>query len=195
MKGTIKMTNALIISESEKGVAFFSKMLKSVPIHDIVIKRSCSEARRLLLERQFDLVIINAPLKDEVGDSLAMQIAMKSVSQVIITVDASVYEDISASLEDYGVLTVAKPINTNLFWSVLKIAIATSNKLNTYKNENQRLTKQISDIKTVDRAKRILMNNFSLSENDAHKHIEKEAMNQRKSKVDIALSILKTYEN
>ncbi len=189
------MKNALIISDSQKGVDFFSKMLKSVPINDISIKCSCAEARLLLLERQFDLVIINAPLKDEQGDSLAMQIAMKSISQVIITVDASIYEDISANLEEYGVLTVSKPINTNLFWSVLKIAIATSNKLNAYQNENQRLTKQISDIKTVDRAKRILMSNFSLSENDAHKHIEKEAMNQRKSKVEIALSILKTYEN
>ncbi len=189
------MKNALIISDSQKGIAFFTKMLKSVPINDISIKNSCADARRLLLERQFDLVIINAPLKDEQGDSLAMQIAMKSISQVIIVVNASIYDDISSSLEDYGVLTVSKPINPPLFWSVLKIAIATNNKLSLYQKENSKLTKQISDIKTVDRAKRILMNNFSLSENDAHKHIEKEAMNQRKSKVDIALSILKTYEN
>ena len=49
------------------------------------------------------------------------------------------------------------------------------------------------EIKIVDRAKLVLIENENLSENEAHKYIEKEAMNRRLSRYQIAKEILVKY--
>ena len=58
------MEKALIVSCTEKSTAFFTEMLNAASINQIVALKSCGEARRLVLERDFDLVIVNAPLRD-----------------------------------------------------------------------------------------------------------------------------------
>ena len=44
-------------------------------------------------------------------------------------------------------------------------------------------------------AKILLMQNLRMTESQAHHYLEKQAMNLRKSKYDVALRVLKTYEN
>ena len=75
------MESALIVSSMEKGTEFFKELLNAADLHQIVAFGSCGEARRLLLERIFDLVIINAPLRDESGESLSRHIASKGILQ------------------------------------------------------------------------------------------------------------------
>ena len=50
-------------------------------------------------------------------------------------------------------------------------------------------------MKLVNRAKILLMQNLRMTESQAHHYLEKQAMNLRKSKYDVALRVLKTYEN
>ena len=50
-----------------KGTEYFKDILRAASIEQIVTLKSGGEARRQLLERDFDLVIINAPLRDESG--------------------------------------------------------------------------------------------------------------------------------
>ena len=57
------------------------------------------------------------------------------------------------------------------------------------------LQNKVAEIKTVDRAKLVLMQYLGFSEEAAHKYIEKEAMNSRKSRFEVASEILRTYEN
>ncbi len=189
------MKSALIVSYSAKSIAFFTDMLHSVSCDQIVTATTCGEARRLLIERDFDLYIINAPLPDETGESLSRHIASKGVSQVILFVSVEYYDEVSDAVEDYGVITVSKPVNKNLFWSALKLAKASHNKLMSIREENDKLIQKIEDIRIVDRAKCILISYYNMSENEAHKYIERKAMDMRMSKRAVAQEILKTYEN
>lgn len=50
------------------------------------------------------------------------------------------------------------------------------------------------DRKIIDRAKRALSKYLGLSEPEAHRYIEKHAMDLRVTRVDVAVSILKVYE-
>ncbi len=188
------MESALIISRTEKSTAFLTEMLYASFYDQIITLPSCGEARRLLLERDFDLVVINAPLQDESGESLARQIGMKGVGQVILIVKSEHYEEVSSVCENEGVLTVAKPINQTLFWSVLKVAKAAQNRLRRLHTENSKLTKKIEDIRIIDRAKCILIFYMKMSEQEAHRYIEKQAMDMRLTKRMVAEGILKTYE-
>ena len=62
-------------------------------------------------------------------------------------------------------------------------------------NENKKLKKTISDIKLIDSAKITLVEYLNMSEDESHKYIEKQAMDLRITKVEVAKSILKIYEN
>lgn len=189
------MDSALIVSSFEKGTAFFSEILVSASIGHIVTLQTGGEARRLLMERDFDLVVINAPLHDEAGENLSQYIASRGVSQVILVVKSEYFEEVSRLTEEYGVLTVAKPINRTLFWSALKLAKASALRLKRMQSENSKLKQKIEDIRIVDRAKCILISYLSMSEQEAHRYIEKQAMDMRTTRRAVAEGILKTYEN
>lgn len=189
------MESALIVSYTEKSVAFFVEMLNAASCKQIVTLQTCGEARRMLLTRDFDLVIINAPLQDESGESLSRHIASKGISQAILVVRSEHYDAVASLCEDDGVLAIAKPVNRAVFWSALKLARATQSRLARMRDENGALMRQIEDIRVVDRAKCILISCLGMSEQEAHRYIEKQAMDLRFPKRVIAEGILKTYEN
>lgn len=188
------MDTVLIVSSAEKSVAVFREILVPAFCENTVTAKSCSAARQLLIKRGFDLVLINAPLTDESGEDLACHIAKNSGSEVILAVSGEHYEEISAAVEDYGVITVSKPLSRTLFWSALKMAKASHNRFQTLQRENNQLMKKIEDIRVVDRAKCVLIASLSMSENEAHRYIEKRAMNERTTKRRVAEQILKTYD-
>ena len=189
------MESALIVSNSEKGIEFFAELLRSTEIHQITSLQSCGEARRLLLKQDFDIVIVNAPLRDETGENLSRQIAFKGASQVILVVKNEYFDAVSAACEDDGVLTIAKPVSKTVFWSSLKLAKSAQNRFVRIQAENTKLKKKIEDIRIVDRAKCILISYMNMSEKEAHRYIEKQAMDMRSTKRAVAEGILKTYEN
>ena len=188
------MDSVLIVSSADKGTAYFTDLLNAASIEQVVALQTCGQARRLLLERDFDLVIINAPLRDESGESLARYIASKGVSQVMLVVRSEYYDAVSAACENDGVLTIAKPINKTLFWSALMLAKAAGNRVKQMQAENERLKLKIEEIRIVDRAKYILISYMGMSEQEAHRYLEKQAMDMRTTKRSIAEGILKTYE-
>ena len=62
-------------------------------------------------------------------------------------------------------------------------------------NENVRLQQKIQEIRMVDRAKCALIQYLHMSEPDAHRYIEKQAMDLRITRREVAEEILKTYES
>jgi len=189
------MESALVVTTFEKSAAFFAEVLSAASIGQTVTVSTCGEARRRLLEREFDLVILNAPLRDESGESLARHIAAKGFSQVILIVASESYEAVSAICENDGVLTLAKPLNKTLFWSALKLAQSAQGRIARMRAENNKLAQKIEDIRIVDRAKYLLISYLSMSEQDAHRFIEKQAMDMRTTKRTIAEGILKAYKD
>jgi response regulator NasT len=69
-------------------------MLKDVSVKQITFLQSCSKARRLLSELDFDLVIIDAPLKDESGEDLSLFVASKDKSQIILATENEFFDAI-----------------------------------------------------------------------------------------------------
>ena len=188
------MENGLIVSSSEKGTSFIKEMLNAASIQDIADLASCGEARRMLIERAFDLVVVNAPLRDESGEDFSRHVATNSLSQVILIVNHEFFEAASAACEVDGILTVSKPVNRALFWSALKLANAAQGRLKRMQDENSRLKQQIEDIRIIDRAKCLLISYLSMSEQEAHRYIEKQAMDMRSTRRGVAEGILKTYD-
>ena len=189
------MDSILIVSSSKKGMSFFTEVLSQNSYGEIVTVTNGGEARRLLVERDFDLCIINAPLIDEFGDEFAKDIVSNGIGQVILVVRTDIYDEVSEKVEELGVITIAKPMNRTIFWSALKIANDTYNKMCRLKKENNKLLQKIEDIRMIDRAKCILIQYLNMTEAEAHRYIEKQAMDMRSTRKVVAEGILRTYEN
>ena len=189
------MENALVIASAEKNSSVITGMLRMHSDIDIVHARSGGEGRRVLLEREFAFVIISSPLPDETGENLARQIAISGVSQVILTVSSELYDQVSSICEKDGVLTVSNPINKDIFRQALGLARTMRAQLARVKSENIDLKQKIDNIRIVDRAKNILISSCRMSEHEAHRYIEKKAMDTRTSRRAVSERIIHDYEN
>jgi response regulator NasT len=183
----------LILTQNEDNVVGFKQILKQFGFSDFTSASSASDARQLLSAQEFDLCILNSPLADEYGDRLASETAFNSFCQVIMIVKAERLEEIRATVEESGVFTIPKPFNRDILWSAIRLTSASYNKIARLKNKNMELHLAIENIKRVDMAKCCLMEHEKMSEESAHKYIEKKAMNQRVTKQTIADEILSKY--
>lgn len=188
------MDSVLIVSDSPKGISLLTQLLKNNGINKISSVKSSSEARRLIGEAEFDLIVIITPLPDEFGEDLAITATEASTSGIILITRSEVAEEIEARVQNYGILVVSNPIARQMFYRAQKLALATKRRLSGLKNENIRLQNKIEEIRLVTRAKCVLIEYVSMTENQAHKYIEKQAMDLRTSRKEIARSILKSYE-
>ena len=137
------MDRALIICDSPKGTDFFQSFLASNDYSDITTTSSPDEGRRKFGENEYDVVLINAPFKNESGEQLAIEMAEKNVSQVILLVPIEFMDQITSKVENFGVITVAKPINKALFTSAVKLAEVTQRRVEMVSLENRKLKKKM----------------------------------------------------
>lgn len=189
------MESALIVSYSEKTANSIAQVLTEAAIKRVTTLSSAAEARRVLINADFDLCIVNAPLPDESGEDFARHVAGTGICEVILMVKAELYDEVASRVEDYGVITISKPVNRILLWNAIKMTMAIHNKVKAIHNENKKLIQKIEDIRIIDRAKCLLISHLSLSEPEAHRFIEKQAMDMRITRRQVAEGILKIYDN
>ncbi len=189
------MDNVLLVSKSEKSTDSLSGLLREISSPTIDIVRSGSEARRILIEKEYDFVFINTPLTDEFGDGLSIYVSENTHASVVLLVKAEIEEQAEAKTEDYGVFVLSKPLSKHLMFKSIKLLEATKRRLEGVRKENIKLQKKIEDIRTINRAKYVLMEYLSMSEPQSHRYLERQAMDQRITKVEVAKRILSTYEN
>ena len=162
------MERILLVSATEKSRTMLSQFLTSCGVQaQLAPASSGAEARRMLVDGLFDLVLINTPLPDEFGHDMAQQAANDTLSGVILLAKAEIADSVAEKVEDDGVFVVPKPLSRVLF-----------------------MQKRIEDIRQVDRAKCLLIECCGMTEPEAHSYIEQQAMNQRRSKRDIAEDII-----
>ena len=158
-----------------------------------VFAASVGEIRRLALESTMDLVVLNTPLKDEFGTRLALDLADYNIA-VLLMVQGDVFDQVCYKVEDYGVLTLAKPVSRQSFYTAVKLLTAMRAKMLRMDKKNQALQEKMQDIRTINRAKWLLITNLQMTEDEAHYHIEKKAMNSRLSRREAAEEIIRTYD-
>jgi len=187
--------SVLIVSSSKTVESTLSELLDARTFRPIFTASSGSEARRLLISNSYDLVIINSTLSDEFGYDLALQVVENASLGVILLVKSESFDDMCNKVEDGGVLTVAKPISRQFFYQITKLLIAVGRKCHQYENENKKLQVKMEEVRLISRSKCVLIQYLNMNEAQAHKYIERQAMDMRISKKLVAENILNTYCN
>ena len=154
---------------------------------------NAGEVRRMQPDRPAEVVIINTPLSDEFGTELAADLS-EGPTAVMMLVKNDMYADIAYQAEDSGILVIGKPMNSQLFYTAVKLLAGVAARLEKMEKRNRTLEEKMNDIRLVNRAKWLLIENHHMSEKDAHYYIEKQAMDTRLSRREIAQSIIRTYD-
>lgn len=186
--------SVLLVSASEKFNTSILTLLPPTDYWPVTIAKSVGEARRRLVEESFDIVLINAPLSDDFGMHLAMDICSNSGAGVLLLIKNELYNEITSKVVPYGVMTMPKPTSLQLVSQSLQILRATRERLRQMEAKQISVEEKIEEIRLVNRAKWVLIECLNMTETDAHRYIEKQAMDLRTSKREIAENIIKTYK-
>ena len=142
-----------------------------------------------LIRQREKNISLAADLKDVLNSALEKE---KDWKNNVKNATNMFQEDI---IEALVIIGKAKNDTAQNYQDALKLVNATYNKMYKLKRENNKLLQKIEDIRMIDRAKCILIQYLNMTEAEAHRYIEKQAMDMRSTKRVIAEGILRTYEN
>lgn len=188
-----RKVRVLVAGSGDKVFEFISELLPPSGFEPLVRAGDAGEVRRLLLDAPVDIVIINTPLSDEFGVELALDLA-EGATGVMLLVKNELYDQVCYKVEDSGVLTLGKPMSRQGFYSAVKLLCAMTARLSKMEKANRTLQEKMADIRVVNRAKWLLIEHHHMTEQDAHYFIEKQAMDTRLSRREVAENIIRTYD-
>lgn len=180
--------SVLIVSASEQFVVLAKKSL--VGFITIDVKKSVAPARRCLLEKSYDLVVINMPLPDETGETFALDCADRGNASVMLVVPQDVCEDVLERVTDRGIFVLPKPAPRGRLDKAIRFLVATQNRMHKLEKKTLSVEEKMEEIRLVSKAKLILVEKKHMTEDEAHRYIGKEAMDHGVSRKKIAESIL-----
>lgn len=189
------MKEILLVSQKGKGRDLLLQLLETEHVSKIEAAETEEQAMVLMEKKDYDLVIINSPLEGKSGVELAMFAAEKYTSGVLLAVQNKYADLVAQKVESSGVLVVGKPVVKAFFNQAVKFADVTRQRVISLKEENIHLQMKLEEMKLINRAKCVLIQYLSMSEVQAHKYIEKQAMDMRLSKYRVSKQILKAYEH
>lgn len=185
-----RVYSVLVVSAAAKFHTSLPGMLPEDRYEPLCAAGSVAEARRMLLERPFDIVIISAPLPDEFGTKLALHIIERSSAGVLLLVKAEHYPDLAARLSPQGILLLQKPTTPALLLQSMQLLCGTRERLRRMEEKTATIEEKMAEIRLVNRAKWRLIQEQGLTEQEAHRYIEKQAMDRCVTRRTVAEEIL-----
>ena len=182
--------SVLAVSAAEKFNASLHTLLPEDQYAPLRIARDVAGARRCLLEQAYDIVLINTPLPDDFGTQLALDVSEASGAGVLLLVRAEHYPDLSARMAACGVLTMQKPTTPQLMQQSLQLLCVTRERLRRMEQKTATIEEKMAEIRMVNRAKCLLIERKSMTEQEAHRYIEKQAMDRCVSRRVIAEQLI-----
>lgn len=189
-----KTYSVLLVSAAGKFSSSLLELLPSTDYYPITTVSSISEAKRRVHESAYDLVLINAPLPDDFGLQFAIDTCAGSNAAVLLLVKNELYNDVYSKTLNYGVMLLSKPTSAPVITQSLRFLCATRERLRRFEAKHATVEEKIEEIKLVNHAKWLLIEAREMTEEEAHRFLEKTAMDQGITKRAAAQRIISEYE-
>lgn len=185
--------SVLVVTSLPKVKDAIAQMLPYSEYYPVCFAGSISSAKREMLTRQYDFVIVNPPLPDDAGLRFAIDTCEKTGSVVLLMLKGDSYEEINAKVQSYGVFTIQTPMSAQVLRQGLKWMAASRERLRRLETKTMTVEEKMEEIREVNRAKWLLIEKLNMTEEQAHRHIEKQAMDRCLSKKNMASEIIQKY--
>ena len=121
------------------------------------------------------------------GASAAVDAAERSSAAILLLTD-------DAALPRRCIRAGVMTAHPDELAAVLPALLASAERLRTLRDKTSSLQQRLDDSRIDARAKRLLISRLGMSEGDAHRYIEKTAMDSCLPRRDVAEGIIRTYE-
>ena len=185
-----RVYSVLVVSAAEKFNAALLPLLPASGFEPVTVVSDISSAKRAVLQRTYDLVIINAPMPDDMGVRFAIDAGSQSEAIALLLVREAFYAELTARLTPYGVFTMLKPTSAARMATALHWMTSARERLRRNETKALSLQEKMEEIRLVNRAKWILIEQRGMDEPTAHRYIEKQAMDRCVTRRAIAQEIV-----
>jgi AmiR/NasT family two-component response regulator len=185
------VASRVLIAEDEAIIRLDLKEMLEEEGFEVVGEASDGEAAiRLARERKPDLVIMDIKMPGLDGLSAAERIVSEALAAVLILTAFSQRDLVQRAAQAGAIGYLVKPFQKSDLVPAIEVALARHAELVAVKRESEDLSQQLETRKLVDRAKGKLMDEHGMSEAEAFRHIQKTAMNERRSMRAVAQGVL-----
>ena len=188
-----RVYSVLTVSSTDSFNNSISSLLPKSKYSPLHIVSSVSAAKRVIAERSYDFVIINSPLPDDTGTRFAIDVCNTGNTVVLLLVRAELHEDVYDKVAEHGVFTLSKPTSKPTILTALNWLTSAREMLNKTQKKTLSIEEKMEEIRIINRAKWLLISNLKMTEQDAHRHIEKQAMDRCIPKRKVAEEIINSY--
>ncbi len=185
------MPTRVVIAEDEAIIRLDLKETLQEEGYDVVGETGRGdEAVDLVRRLGPDLVILDIKMPGIDGLTAARMISEEKQAAVLILTAFS-QRDLIEKARDAGALAyLVKPFQKSELIPAVEVALGRFAEIKALSEMNLSLTEQLETRKLVDRAKGRLMDNHGLSENDAFRFVQKNAMDSRRSLKSVAQQVI-----
>ena len=188
-----RIYSILVVSATDSFTSAFADLLPETRYYPVHTAASVSAAKRVLSEKTFDFIIINSPLPDDTGIRFAIDTCTTKQTAVLLLVKSDIHAEIHDKVAVYGVLTLPKPTSKPTMIHALNWMESARERLRQFEKKSLSIEEKMAEIRLVNKAKWLLISELKMNEPDAHRYIEKQAMDRCIAKRAIAEEIIKTY--
>ena len=185
--------SVLVVSSADSFHSAMAAMLPEVSFQPIIKVQNVAEAQRAVAQRGFDFVIINAPLKDDLGMRFAIDCSTEQNALVLFLIQNEIHGDIYAKVAKHGVFTLPKPMNKQSMDNALRWLLTAKRKLLGAEKKTTKMEDKMEEIRLVNKAKWLLISKEGMLEPEAHRFLEKEAMDRCITKKALAEEVIRKY--
>lgn len=188
-----RVYSVLIVSAAE---AFNNALYDMLPEPGYFPTRtlaSIGAAKRALLEREYDYVLVNSPLPDGSGVRFAIDASHCKDTVVLLLIRAEFHDEIRDKVVEHGVFTLPKPTSRPLLATALNWMASARERLRAIETQTLSIEEKMAEIRIVNRAKLLLISQLHMDESQAHRYIEKQAMDRCITKKAVAEQIIMLY--
>lgn len=185
--------SVMVVSASEKFNEALSTLLPELKYSPVHIVSSISAAKRAFAERNFDFVIINSPLPDDIGMQFAIDSCNAKGTVALLIVRAELHAEMCEKATVHGVFTIPKPTSKQMIVTALSWMASARERLRKFEKKTLSIEEKMEEIRIVNRAKWLLITELKMDEPEAHRYIEKQAMDRCVMRREVAAEIIKTY--
>ena len=188
-----RIYSILVVSATDSFTSAFADLLPETRYYPVHTVASISAAKRVLSEKPFDFIIINSPLPDDTGIRFAIDTCTTKQTAVLLLVKSDIHAEIHDKVAEYGVFTLPKPTSKPTMIHALNWMESARERLRQFEKKSLSIEEKMAEIRLVNKAKWLLISELKMNEPDAHRYIEKQAMDRCIAKRSIAEEIIKLY--
>ena len=183
----------LILSASESFNAILDNILPQGTYPEKHFFSSFANASKALESKSYDFIIVNTTAQADAGIRFALNASKTNSSIVLLLVKSEDYDETYDKVADHGIFLLGKPLGKQTLLATISCMVSAKERMRSLTNKVHLAEEQAAELRLTNRAKWLLIGKEGMTEQEAHRFIEKQAMDSCSPRKKIALEIIHRY--